>query len=40
MTKRPYDEEVTIVVSLSKDPPNITVFDELVSPLAKERGAW
>ena len=40
MTKRPYDDEVTMVVSLSREPPRMTVFEELVSPLAKERGAW
>jgi len=32
--------EVVIVVNLSKDPPRITVFDELVNPLPKARGAW
>ena len=40
VTNSPYEEEVTIVVNLSREPPSITVFELLVSPLAKERGAW
>ena len=40
VTSIPKDDEVTRVVNLSKDPPRITVPDELVSPLAKESGDW
>ena len=39
VVKRPKDE-VEIVVSLSKFPPRITVFEELVIPLEKLKGAW
>jgi hypothetical protein len=40
VTKSPYEEEVTMVVSLFKDPPNIAVLEELVRPLAKVSAAW
>jgi lipocalin len=36
----PKDEDVTIVVNLSKDPPRTTVLEEFVSPLPKVKGAW
>ena len=38
--KSPYDVEAVMVVSLSKDPPKITVEEELVSPFAKDRAVW
>ena len=36
----PYEEEVTSVVNLSRVPPRTTVFEEFVSPLPNDKGAW
>ena len=40
VTKRPNDDEVTIVVKRSREPPRMTVDEEFVSPFPNDRGDW